>query len=81
MTGPAGEKCKVYTVLADSDTFGTSPKLLEDTDEGEGGVCCGGTRPRGRASRLALRPAAIVSRGMMTPDRLALSLAGNPTTA
>ena len=68
-------------MLSDSDTFGTSPKLLEDTDEGEGGVYCGGTRPRGRASRLALRPAAIVSRGMMTPDRLALSLAGNPTTA
>jgi len=68
-------------VLSDSDTFGTSPKLLEDTDEGEGGVYCGGTRPRGRASRLALHPAAIVSRGMMTPDRLALPLTGNPTTA
>jgi predicted enzyme related to lactoylglutathione lyase len=27
VTGPAGEKWEVYTVLADSDTFGTSPKL------------------------------------------------------
>jgi lactoylglutathione lyase len=41
VTGPAGEKWEVYTVLADSETFGTSPQLLADT--GEGGVCCGGT--------------------------------------
>jgi len=47
VTGPAGEKWEVYTVLADSDTFGTSRKLLEDTDEGEGGVCCGGTAAAG----------------------------------
>lgn len=37
VTGPAGEKWEVYTVLADSDTFGTSP------EHAEGGVCCGGT--------------------------------------
>lgn len=41
VTGPAGEKWEVYTVLADSDTFGSSPNLLDDS--GEGGVCCGGT--------------------------------------
>jgi lactoylglutathione lyase len=41
VTGPAGEKWEVYTVLADSETFGTSPQLLADTSEG--GVCCGGT--------------------------------------
>ena len=41
VTGPAGEKWEVYTVLADSDTFGTSPQLLADAREG--GVCCGGT--------------------------------------
>ena len=58
VTGPAGEKWEVYTVLADSDTFGTSLKLLEDTDEGAGGVCCGAPAARGRASRLAPRPAA-----------------------
>ena len=42
VTGPAGEKWEVYTVLADSDTFGTSPQHLDD-DNAEGGVCCGGT--------------------------------------
>ena len=40
MTGPAGEKWEVYTVLADSETFGTSPRHLDpDTDDA---VCCGG---------------------------------------
>ncbi|HME47408.1 MAG TPA: ArsI/CadI family heavy metal resistance metalloenzyme [Mycobacterium sp.] len=28
VTGPAGERWEVYTVLADSETFGTSPELL-----------------------------------------------------
>ncbi len=42
VTGPAGEKWEVYTVLEDSDTFGTSPQRPGDTDA-EGGVCCGGT--------------------------------------
>lgn len=45
VTGPAGEKWEVYTVLADSDTFGTSPKMLQDNDSAA--VCCGG---RGGAS-------------------------------
>lgn len=39
VTGPAGEKWEVYTVLADSDTFGSSPRHL-DADT-EGGACCG----------------------------------------
>ncbi len=42
VTGPAGEKWEVYTVLADSDTFGSSPQLLAG-DDSDGGVCCGGT--------------------------------------
>ena len=43
VTGPAGEKWEVYTVLADSDTFGTSPQHLdEDTDTAD--VCCGSQR-------------------------------------
>jgi hypothetical protein len=42
VTGPAGEKWEVYTVLADSDTFGKSPAHVGD-DGAEGGVCCGGT--------------------------------------
>ncbi|MHC9297291.1 ArsI/CadI family heavy metal resistance metalloenzyme [Mycobacterium sp. LTG2003] len=44
VTGPAGEKWEVYTVLADSDTFGTSPQHLDESAGDEkGGVCCGGT--------------------------------------
>src|SRR4029079_1068680 len=41
VTGPAGEKWEVYTVLADSDTFGTSPQHAEG-GTAQGGVCCGG---------------------------------------
>lgn len=36
VTGPAGEKWEVYTVLTDSDTFGAS------SEHAEAGVCCGG---------------------------------------
>jgi catechol 2,3-dioxygenase-like lactoylglutathione lyase family enzyme len=43
VTGPAGEKWEVYTVLADSDTFGSSPQHLDQDGDAEGGVCCGGT--------------------------------------
>jgi catechol 2,3-dioxygenase-like lactoylglutathione lyase family enzyme len=39
VTGPAGEKWEVYAVLADSETFGSSPQHLEI--ESKGGVCCG----------------------------------------
>ena len=42
VTGPAGEKWEVYTVLSDSETFGTSPQHSEG-GTAEGGVCCGGT--------------------------------------
>lgn len=48
VTGPAGEKWEVYTVLADSETFGTSPQHLDGPADSEagparsgGGVCCG----------------------------------------
>jgi lactoylglutathione lyase len=42
VTGPAGERWEVYTVLADSDTFGTSPQTLVDAGQApeQGGVCC-----------------------------------------
>ncbi|MGW6378349.1 ArsI/CadI family heavy metal resistance metalloenzyme [Rhodococcus sp. NPDC055112] len=42
VTGPAGEKWEVYTVLADSETFGTGPSSLEMAASGApaGGVCC-----------------------------------------
>jgi lactoylglutathione lyase len=42
VTGPAGEKWEVYTVLADSDTFGASPEHA-DGGNADGGVCCGGS--------------------------------------
>ena len=40
VTGPGGEKWEVYTVLADSETFGSSPQHLSES--GGGGICCGG---------------------------------------
>ena len=42
VTGPAGEKWEVYTVLADSDAFGSSPQHRSEGDDTEAGVCCGG---------------------------------------
>ena len=42
VTGPHGERWEVYTVLADSPTFGTSPTTLGDLDQGpSGSACCG----------------------------------------
>ncbi|MCU1595548.1 MAG: Glyoxalase/Bleomycin resistance protein/Dioxygenase superfamily [Frankiales bacterium] len=45
VTGPAGERWEVYTVLADSPTFGLSPKTLAegDADSCGPGVCCTAT--------------------------------------
>lgn len=40
VTGPAGEKWEVYTVPADSDTFGASPQ--RPAEQSEQAVCCGG---------------------------------------
>lgn len=43
VTGPGGERWEVYTVLADSPTFGTSPQTLVDPRQApEAGVCCSG---------------------------------------
>ncbi len=42
VTGPGGEKWEVYTVLADSETFGTSPNHAGGESDAAG-VCCGGT--------------------------------------
>ncbi|MGD9618471.1 MAG: ArsI/CadI family heavy metal resistance metalloenzyme [Mycolicibacterium sp.] len=41
VTGPGGEKWEVYTVLADSDSFGRSPQHVEG-GAAEEGTCCGG---------------------------------------
>ncbi|SOJ54631.1 Cadmium-induced protein CadI [Mycobacterium simulans] len=40
VTGPGGERWEVYTVLADSATFGAGPRQADDGDDA--GVCCGG---------------------------------------
>ena len=43
-------KWEVYTVLADSETFGTSPQLLDGGEADQGGdVCCGGTAAAAQA--------------------------------
>jgi predicted enzyme related to lactoylglutathione lyase len=39
VTGPGGERWEVYTVLADSETFGTSTQHAEGS-AAKGGVCC-----------------------------------------
>jgi hypothetical protein len=40
VTGPSGEKWEVYTVLADSETFGISPQ--HNDTESTDATCCGG---------------------------------------
>ena len=60
VTGPHGERWEVYTVLADSATFGTSPQTLVDAGQApESGVCCGTAQHRGATTPgTAERPAA-----------------------
>lgn len=41
VTGPNAERWEVYTVLADSETFGTAPELTSDVDAETVAVCCG----------------------------------------
>ena len=40
VTAPGGERWEVYTVLADSETFGTAPHHGDSSPTGEG-ACCG----------------------------------------
>ena len=40
VTAPDGERWEVYTVLADSPTFGTMPAELTAEPAGQAGVCC-----------------------------------------
>lgn len=40
VTGPGGERWEVYTVLADSDVFGSGPQRTDTAQAGP--VCCGG---------------------------------------
>jgi catechol 2,3-dioxygenase-like lactoylglutathione lyase family enzyme len=55
VTGPGGERWEVYTVLADSETFGASPRTLVEAGQApEAGVCCaaeaGASEPERAAS-------------------------------
>ncbi len=43
VTGPAGERWEIYTVLSDSETFGTGPGLLAAEESGE--CSCSGDNP------------------------------------
>ena len=52
VSGPAGEKWEVYTVLADSDIFGVSPQHAE-AGSVEDGVCCGGSAANAETSAAA----------------------------
>lgn len=46
VTGPAGERWEVYTVLADSEMCGVSPNTMPaDAAAGDTGVCCGSNTP------------------------------------
>ena len=50
VTGPAGEKWEVYTVLADTDTFGTTPELF--AADPTGGCACDSTTTAADAAEL-----------------------------
>lgn len=56
VTGPGGERWEVYTVLADSETFGTSLQHAATGQSGQG-VCCG-TATDADASDVAGTPTA-----------------------
>jgi predicted enzyme related to lactoylglutathione lyase len=51
VTGPAGERWEVYTVLSDSETFGASPNLL--ATEGTGSCSCSGDNTSDASSGVA----------------------------
>ena len=51
VAGPAGEKWEVYTVLADSETFGSSPQHPDP--DAEGATCCGGVRDEDATTQAA----------------------------
>ncbi|WP_067834305.1 ArsI/CadI family heavy metal resistance metalloenzyme [Nocardia lijiangensis] len=46
--GPDAERWEVYTVLADSDTFGAAPEFADDDAEAVQ-ACCTSTAPAGQA--------------------------------
>ncbi|MEV6136266.1 ArsI/CadI family heavy metal resistance metalloenzyme [Nocardia sp. NPDC051990] len=57
VTGPGQERWEVYTVLADSESFGTVPQFTEITD-GEAVQACCDTDGRGESETACCAPAA-----------------------
>ncbi|MCW2778515.1 MAG: glyoxalase/bleomycin resistance/dioxygenase family protein [Frankiales bacterium] len=56
VTGPGGERWEVYTVLADSPTFGASPQTLVDAGQATHGVCCGTASATDAAEGVGFEP-------------------------
>ncbi len=56
VTGPGEERWEVYTVLADSESFGTAPEFVEVSDKEAVQACCG-TDGRGDAETVCCTPA------------------------
>lgn len=53
LTGPAGERWEVYTVLADSESFGSAPH--DDNADDTRFICCGTAGDADRADAEATR--------------------------
>ncbi|MGW1741995.1 ArsI/CadI family heavy metal resistance metalloenzyme [Nocardia sp. NPDC001965] len=61
VTGPGAQRWEVYTVLADSESFGTAPEFAEVSDEEAVPGCCG-TEGRDPAETACCAPAAGAAR-------------------
>ena len=59
-TGPAGEKWEVYTVLSDSETFGTSPQHLDGESTLKAASAAGAQHANAGDGQRRERPAADV---------------------
>jgi catechol 2,3-dioxygenase-like lactoylglutathione lyase family enzyme len=55
VTAPAGERWEVYTVLADSESFGSASRNSEKAD-GNGGICCGTVSDAESGDKAGARP-------------------------
>lgn len=61
VTGPGEERWEVYTVLADSESFGTAPEFAEVSDKEAVQACCG-TDGRGESEAACCAPAGDTAR-------------------
>lgn len=77
VTGPGGERWEVYTVLADSETFGSGPRH-NDTSDGEASMCCDGQSPLAQAANCRPDPGVRLQAAEPTPGH---SMPPNPRSA